>query len=135
MKKIVALGLVLIMVLALAACGSDEKKNELVGTWVLDGDWVIKQAAAEAGMTEEAIKGLLGDSLNEMLNAITFTFNSDGTGNMTMEGEKVSFKYTAKDGKLSLTSSEGETENSDYTVKNGKLTLSIGGEKVQLKKK
>ena len=135
MKKIVALGLVLIMVLALAACGSDEKKNELVGTWVLDGDWVIKQAAAEAGMTEEDIKGLLGDSLNEMLNAITFTFNSDGTGNMTMEGEKVSFKYTAKDGKLSLTSSEGETENSDYTVKNGKLTLSIGGEKVQLKKK
>lgn len=135
MKKIVALGLVLIMVLALAACGSDEKKNELVGTWVLDGDWVIKQAAAEAGMTEEAIKGLLGDSLNEMLNAVTFTFKSDGTGSVTMDGDKESFKYTAKDGKLTLTSSEGDTESTNYSVKNGKLTLSIEGETVQLKKK
>lgn len=137
MKKVLALVLALILIVALAACGDSKdskgsKNSQLVGTWKLDSDWVLETAAKEAGMTAEEMKKTLatiGMSLDDLLGAMTFTFENDGKGKVNMEGEEASFTYKVDGNKLTMTS-EGETETTEFSVKDGKLTMTVEGQKM-----
>lgn len=80
-KRLLALALVLLMVLALSACGA--KKNELEGTWQGQMDMRgILVASVDDGMDFESF-GIepfsFGDFLGDCSVNMTFEFKSDGT--------------------------------------------------------
>lgn len=84
MKKRIALLLsfVLVLSLALCACGGGEKKATIVGTWKADIN------LAEAFNEEMAAAGM-GDFMNleSFALPLVMTFNEDGTGSMTVDQE------------------------------------------------
>ena len=84
MKKRIALLLsfVLVLSLALCACGGGEKKATIVGTWKANIE------LAEAFNEEMAAAGM-GDFINleSFALPLVMTFNEDGTGSMTVDQE------------------------------------------------
>lgn len=108
MKKVFALALAVILVVALfAGCGKGGS-NKLVGTWA----WEY-------------------EGLGEVM---SFTFNADGTGSLDAFGEGEPFTYTVSGDKISMTA-EGETEEVPFSIDGNKLTIEIEGEKIELVKK
>ena len=69
---------------------------------------------------------------------VTYTFNSDGTGSMTVLGIPVDMKYTTSGDTLKITVSffgQEDTQEMTYKVDGNKLTLTDDGESVVLTKK
>lgn len=105
MKKIALFTAVLTLVMfLLASCG-----NSIVGTW---------------SKTDSSILGDL---------TTTYTFNSDGTGNINALGMNVSFTYTTEKDQITITygASAGSLsfssdETFTYSVSGDSLTLTSG---------
>lgn len=102
MKRIIAVTMMLAMVFALVACGSDEAEQTLIGTWKYDGPVEYSYVFEEGG------KGayVFGETRMEF----TYTDNGDSveilyTGNT----ESNTYKYKIEDGKLQIEDSFGET--------------------------
>lgn len=77
MKKVLALALVLVMIFALCACGTSRKGDPAVGDWTLTG---LK----------------MGDSdYSEYINMfnISLSFQDNGKGSMTSDGDKYSVTW------------------------------------------
>lgn len=133
MKKAIALILVVILTVALTACGTDDK---LVGTWKLaDTDTYLRQVAAEAGMSYDETLLALSYLGIKPEDAWTMVFNKDGTGEMTVTGETMPFKYSTSLGKITLTM-DGEKSASKYKIEGDLLTITDDdGTTLKLKKK
>jgi len=105
MKKIISGLLILIVVIALSACGKKTEEIEtipndsaIVGTWT-ESYW-------DSG----------------------YTFNEDGTGKDVFWDQP--FTYTAIDGNLTITFTDGTYADKEftYTISDGTLTLTKEGE-------
>ena len=138
MKKFIALGIVLILALTLAACGAKDKKQEsVVGTWVLDTDWIIatsaKYAAREYGLSEEECKEkVVQKSQSGSFDKYTLIFHADGTG--ITGGNKV-FTYSVKNSKLTISVGDGDEKDIlKCSLKDGKLILNSGRDALQYKR-
>ena len=108
MKKLVALCLVLVLVVAMVACGGGGK-NPAVGTWKLTGLF-------EGEEDYSAYLAMLGMDL-------TIVLNEDGTGTMEMMGEKLDITWA--DGKIM-----NEGESLSYSVDGDTLTIAEEGERM-----
>jgi hypothetical protein len=108
MKKLVALCLVLVLVVAMVACGGGGK-NPAVGTWKLTGLF-------EGEEDYSAYLAMLGMDL-------TIVLNEDGTGTMEMMGEKLDITWA--DGKIM-----NEGESLSFSVDGDTLTISEEGERM-----
>ena len=105
MKKLVALALVIVMVVAMVACGGGGK-DPAVGTWKLTGMFMD-------GQDYSAYLGLLGMEM-------TLTLNEDGTGTMDAMGESINITWS--DGKIT-----NEGESIPFSVDGDKLTMEEDG--------
>ena len=108
MKKLVALCLVLVLVVAMVACGGGGK-NPAVGTWKLTGLF-------EGEEDYSAYLAMLGMDL-------TLVLNEDGTGTMEMMGEKLDITWA--DGKIM-----NEGESLSFSVDGDTLTIAEEGERM-----
>ena len=108
MKKLVALCLVLVLVVAMVACGGGGK-NPAVGTWKLTGLF-------EGEEDYSAYLAMLGMDL-------TIVLNEDGTGTMEMMGEKLDITWA--DGKIM-----NEGESLSFSVDADTLTIAEEGERM-----
>lgn len=108
MKKLIALCLVLVLVVAMVACGGGGK-NPAVGTWKLTGLF-------EGEEDYSAYLAMLGMDL-------TIVLNEDGTGTMEMMGEKLDITWA--DGKIM-----NEGESLSFSVDGDTLTISEEGERM-----
>ena len=108
MKKLVALCLVLVLVVAMVACGGGGK-NPAVGTWKLTGLF-------EGEEDYSAYLAMLGMDL-------TLVLNEDGTGTMEMMGEKLDITWA--DGKIMI-----EGESLSFSVDGDTLTIAEEGERM-----
>ena len=103
MKKIIALGLTLVMVLSLAACGSKLASGDLIGIW--SGSWEYD-----------------GKDIN-----CSIEFDRDGTyANVVYQNNSVASKekgtYTIDGNKVILYENGNKGISTTYQYKNGKLT-------------
>ena len=108
MKKLVALCLVLVLVVAMVACGGGGK-DPAVGTWKLTGLF-------EGEEDYSAYLAMLGMDL-------TLVLNEDGTGTMEMMGEKLDITWA--DGKIM-----NEGESLSFSVNGDTLTIAEEGERM-----
>ena len=104
MKKRIALLLsfVLVLSLALCACGGGEKKETLVGTWNASIDIAEVYNAEIAASGDEAMAEYL--SVDSFAIPLVMTFNEDGTYSMTVdkEGMDASMNGLIEDMKVGL---------------------------------
>lgn len=133
MKKAIALILVVILTVALTACGTDDK---LVGTWKLaDSGTYLRQIAAEGGVSYEDTLLALSYLGIKPEDTWIMVFNKDGTGEMTVMGETMSIKYSTSLGKVTITM-DGEKSASKYKIEGDSLTLTDDdGTSMKFKKK
>ncbi len=103
MKKIAALTLVLVMVLALCACGGSDGKNPAVGTWTI-------KSMTNGGETYSV------DDVPTLKDFIVMELREDGTGTITSSGETTPLTW---DG--STITVEGDPAS--YSVSGDTLTL------------
>ncbi len=104
MKRAIALTLVLLMVLALCACGSNKAA---IGTWE---------------MTEFTSDGEdYAALIKSMGYTVTMVINEDGTGYMDMMGEKLEFKWSGN----KITTEDG---TSPFKVEGDTLTIDEGSD-------
>lgn len=108
MKKVLALAIALILVVAVFAGCSKGGSNAIVGKWA----WEY-------------------EGLGEVM---SFTFNADGTGSMDAFGESEAFTYTVSGNTLNMTV-DGETEACNFSINGNTMTLTIGGEPIELVRK
>lgn len=108
MKKVLALAIALILVVAVFAGCSKGGSDAIVGKWA----WEY-------------------EGLGEVM---SFTFNADGTGNMDAFGESEAFTYTVSGNTLNMTV-DGETEACNFSINGNTMTLTIGGEPIELVRK
>lgn len=108
MKKVLALVIALILVVAVFAGCSKGGSDAIVGKWA----WEY-------------------EGLGEVM---SFTFNADGTGSMDAFGESESFTYTVDGNNVSMTV-DGDTETCPFSINGNTMTLSIEGEEIELVRK
>lgn len=113
MKRIAALLFTLLLVFAVAACGSEDT---LIGTW--------------EGPMELSVLGVGVEEPGTTVETIRFTFSEDGTGSLELTSDLIlaempyqSFRYTAEDDQLTLTLHNGQTTTFTYTLDGDTLTL------------
>lgn len=112
MKKTTALIAAILIICSLFAACSSSENTSIIGTWTLTED----------GAT------------------IEYTFNEDGTGNISaMAGMfKIDFAYKITDGNLTFQELGDEVMGSEpygCTVSSDKLTLTLKGETIVLERK
>ena len=105
MKRIAALTLILVMVLALCACGGSDGKNPAVGTWTI-------KSMTNGGETYSV------DDVPTLKDFIVMELREDGTGTMTMDGQTADIKW--EDGKLI---NPDTNETLPITLDGDKLTI------------
>ncbi len=105
MKKVLALAIALILIVAMFAGCS---KGNIVGTWA----WEY-------------------EGLGEVM---SFTFNADGTGSLDAFGESEFFTYTVTGNTVNMTL-EGDTESCPFSINGNTMTLTIEGEAIELVRK
>lgn len=108
MKKILAIALTVILVVALFAGCAKAGANAVVGKWA----WEY-------------------EGLGEVMSV---TFNNDGTGEMESFGETMEFTYSVTADKINMTL-DGESSSCEYSIDGNVMTLVIEGEALELNKK
>ena len=132
MKKAIALILVVILTVALTACGTDDK---LVGTWMLEDYTYLRQLLNDAGLSYDGFLMGLSYMGRKPEETWMMVFNKDGTGEEIMFDDATSFKYSTSSGKITLTKN-GEKHVSEYKIEGDILTITDeDGSVVKFKKK
>ena len=99
MKKVLAIGLVLIMCFALVACGSDDEGG-IVGKWLHDGNSDEYMTFTSDG------KCIVGDSGNE----VEFTYEVDGNKlTLDFNGRELVSEYKISGNTLTIIDPDGTT--------------------------
>ena len=110
MKRITALVLALLMVLALCACGASKEDEAMLGTYTLYAmDYDEKSIVLADGLFD-------GESY--------ITLKRGGAAEMCMEGDVANIKWKADGTKLTFTAADGDMDGS---LSDGLLTLEADG--------
>lgn len=122
MKKVAAILLTVVMVLALAACGGSKPEDKLIGSW--------KLTDAKAGEADDSM-GQAISMITAMGGSVSIEFKKDGTGKLNMslvsQTNDADFKWKLDNAQLVMMM-DGEEDNTlGYSVEDGKLTLGRDG--------
>lgn len=123
-NRILFLSLVIASLL-MSSCSKDEG---LVGKWTADGKpTVIVDAGAMSGMLSQFLEQAL---TSEEGNITEFTFNADGTGIATIDGDAMPFNYTSTSKAVTFTFADDDVEDmpfnkltANYTISKKRLTI------------
>jgi hypothetical protein len=114
--KLVSLLMCLMMVLALAACGSSAPAD--------DPNLGVYKLSSLMGFSLDEYAKMLEITPEEAANSMTLELKADGKADMTADGDKQTLDWSVKDGAITLTDGK---ESLEGTIKDGTVTLNIEG--------